>query len=219
MEIYPAVDLRGGRVAHVRLAGASGRSVFGEDPGAVITHLAAAGVRWMHLVDLDRAYGTGSNHDLLRALLQSPPRPTIAIQVGGSLRTEDAIDELLAWGAARVVIGCAAAALEPDLVARLVQRHGPVPLAVAIDATDDRVTPRGAPAATDLTVPALARRVVEAGIRTAIYTDVRRDGRLTGGDVAGAARVAETGLAVVVSGGIATLEDIALAEALSCAAA
>jgi phosphoribosylformimino-5-aminoimidazole carboxamide ribotide isomerase len=217
MEIYPAVDLRGGRVAHVRLAGVSGHSVFGDDPSAAVATIAAAGARWMHLVDLDRAYGTGSNRDLVHSLLAQ--RPTLAVQVGGALGTEEAIDDLLEWGATRVVIGCGAAARDPALVERAVRRHGPAALAVAIDASDERVTPRGAAAPTDVTVPALARRIHRAGIRTAIYTDVRRDGRLTGGDVAGAARLAATGLAVVVSGGIATLDDIRAARAAGLAGA
>jgi phosphoribosylformimino-5-aminoimidazole carboxamide ribotide isomerase len=217
MEICPAVDLRGGRVVHVRLAGANGHSVFGDDPVVAAAGIAAAGARWMHLVDLDRAYGTGSNSELVRGLLQGAP--PLAIQVGGALRTEAAIDELLDWGAARVVIGCAAAALEPALVERLVRRHGPATLAVAIDATDDGLTPRGAPATTDLSVPDLARRVYDAGIRTAIYTDVRRDGRLSGTDIAGAARVARSGLAVVASGGIASLDDVRAVQAAGLAGA
>jgi phosphoribosylformimino-5-aminoimidazole carboxamide ribotide isomerase len=217
MEIYPAVDLRGGRVAHVRLAGVSGHSVFGDDPAEVVAAITAAGSRWMHLVDLDRAYGTGSNRDLVRALLEQ--KSALAVQVGGAIASGEVIDELLAWGASRVVIGCGAAARDPELVDGAVRRHGPAAVVVAIDATDDRITPRGAPAPTDLTVPVLARRVHDAGIRTAIYTDVRQDGRLTGGDVAGAARLSRTGLAVVVSGGIATLDDVRAARAAGLAGA
>lgn len=217
MEIYPAVDLRGGRVVHVRLAGAGGPSVFGDDPAEAVARIAAAGARWMHLVDLDRAYGTGSNRDLVRALLQRRPPAALAVQVGGALRTEGAVDELLAWGATRVVIGCAAAALEPRLVERLVRRHGAAALAVAIDGTDGRVTPRGASVTVELPVSDLARRVHAAGIHTVVYTDVRRDGRLAGGDVAGAARLTGNGLAVVVSGGIASLDDLRAARAAGLA--
>jgi len=207
VELYPAVDVQGGRVAHVRGGNAPIPSVYGDDPMAVVQRLAVEGARWAHLVDLDRAFETGSNRDLVRAVLGASP---LRVQVGGSLRTEEAIDEALAWGAARVVIGCAAAATTPDLVARLVRRHGPERLAVAIDATDGRVTPRGAPLSdpVNLSMLELAQRVRMAGIRCVIYTDVCRDGRLAGADVAGAATLAGAGLDVVAGGGIAHLDDL-----------
>ena len=206
MELYPAVDVRGGRVAHVRTGNATLPSVYGDDPAAAVRRLAAEGARWVHLVDLDRAYGTGSNRDLILALLAEA---SLQIQVGGSSGTEAAIDEMVDWGAARVVIGCAAAATDPALVGRLIKRHGRVRLAVAIDATGERVTPRGATAGPPLEVQDLAHRVRDQGAPTVIYTDVTRDGTLTGPDVAGASALARLGLEVVAGGGVGTLADVA----------
>lgn len=216
MELYPAVDVRGGRVVHVRSGNASTASVFGDGPAEAVARIAAQGAGWVHLADLDRAHGTGSNRDLVRAVLAAAP---LRVQVGGSLRTQDAIDELVAWGAARVVIGCAAAATVPDLVARLVRHHGAGRLAVAIDTTDGRVTPRGTVAPVDLSALELARRVHAAGARSVIHTDVRRDGSLTGPDIAGAAVLAAVGLDVTAGGGIASLDDLRAMRAAGLAGA
>jgi phosphoribosylformimino-5-aminoimidazole carboxamide ribotide isomerase len=198
VELYPAVDIRGGRVAHVR-AGNASPSVYGDDPAAAVLRLAAAGARWVHLVDLDRAHGSGSNRELLGAVLGAAP---LHVQVGGSLGTEEAIDEVLAWGAARVVVGCAAAATEPSLVGRLVRRHGADRLAVGIDASGGRVTPRGAGTVPGMPTELLARRIIEQGGRLAVYTDVTRDGTLAGPDTVGAQHLATLGLEVIASGGV-----------------
>lgn len=206
MELYPAVDIRGGRVTHVRSAAATA-SVYGDDPVAAVTRLAAEGARWIHLVDLDQAYGTGSNRDLVRAILAGRP-PHLAVQMGGSVRSEDTVRELLEWGAARVVMGCAAVAEYPDLAPRLIRRHGPARLAAAVDATGGRVLPRGRAAAVNLDMLVLGEQLKSAGCVHVIYTDVRRDGLLRGPDVAGAVRLAALGLEVVASGGVASLADL-----------
>jgi phosphoribosylformimino-5-aminoimidazole carboxamide ribonucleotide (ProFAR) isomerase len=214
--------------------------VYGDDPAAAVARLATGGARWVHLVDLDRAHGGGSNRELVRAVLGAAP---LQVQVGGSLGTEEAIDEMLAWGAARVVIGCAAAATEPSLVGRLVRRHGADRLAVGIEATDWRVTPRGGGAGSVPAMPVdlLARTIVDHGGRLAVYTDVTRDGTLAGPDTSGARRLATLGLEVIASGGVGSLADVravraahlagvivgralhegrlSLTEALACAAA
>ncbi|HJQ66970.1 MAG TPA: 1-(5-phosphoribosyl)-5-[(5-phosphoribosylamino)methylideneamino] imidazole-4-carboxamide isomerase [Gemmatimonadales bacterium] len=237
MDLFPAVDVRGGRVAHVRTGNASPPSVYGDDPVGAVVRLAAAGARWIHLVDLDRAYGRGSNGAVVQAVLSSA---TLRVQVGGSLADEETIALMLEGGATRVVIGCAAAANDPAIVGRLVKQHGPDRLAVAIDATDGRITPRDHRPTAPLLALDLARLVSDQGAQTIIYTDVTRDGTLAGPDLAGAQAIARLGVQVVASGGIGTLADLTavrdaglagavvgralhegrftLAEALTCAA-
>ncbi len=205
MDLFPAVDIRGGRVTHVRTGATSVPSVYGDDPAAAVERLGVLGARWVHLVDLDRAYGTGSNRDVMRALLGGT---RLRVQIGGSLGQEDALDEMLAWGAARVVVGCGAAARDPALAGRLIRRHGVERVAVGVDATQGLVTPRGGEAAAPVPAEDLAGRVRDQGARTVIYTDVTRDGTLTGPDIDGARRVSQMGLEVVVSGGVGTLADI-----------
>lgn len=194
-------------MTHVRSGNAATPSVYGDDPAAAVARIAADGAHWVHLVDLDRAYGTGSNMDLVRLLLAGRPA-ALQVQVGGSLRTEDAIHEILDRGADRVVIGCAAVVESPALAARLVGALGPERLAAAIDALDGRVKPRGKAFETDLTMEQLAARLHHAGFTRVIYTDVQRDGALSGPDIEGALRLAALGLRVVASGGVGSLTDI-----------
>ncbi|MEX2157457.1 MAG: 1-(5-phosphoribosyl)-5-[(5-phosphoribosylamino)methylideneamino] imidazole-4-carboxamide isomerase [Gemmatimonadales bacterium] len=199
MELYPAVDVQGGRVARV----SRGKDADA-DPLAVIVRFAAAGARWIHFVDLDRAYDRGDNRELVRTVFGAAAVP---VQVGGGLRTDAAIDEMLAWGAARVVIGTKGA-MDPALVDRLLVRHGPGRLAVAIDAKDARLAARGSTETFDVSPLDLARRVRAQGIRTVIYADVTRDGMLGGPDIAGARALAPLDLQVIASGGVASLDDL-----------
>jgi phosphoribosylformimino-5-aminoimidazole carboxamide ribotide isomerase len=219
VELYPAVDVQGGRVARAPASGA--------DPLAALDRFARAGARWIHFVDLDRALGRGANGAVARAFLGAAPG-TVRVQVGGGLRTEEAIDEMLAWGAARVVIGTAAA-VDPALVDRLLARHGPDRLAVGIDAKGGRLAARGGggggggggPALLppDSSPAQLARRVSAQGARTLVYADAARDGTLAGPDVVGARALAQPGLDVIVSGGVASLDDLRAARAAGLAGA
>jgi len=194
------------------------------DPLAALERCARTGARWVHLVDLDRAHGRGANDDVTRACLRAappPPPPAMRVQVGGGVSTEAAVEELLLWGAARVVLG-AAAATDAPLVDRLLARHGALRLAVAIDARDGKLAPRGgAQGAPPIVARDLARRLRAQGVRTVVYTDVARDGTLGGPDLAGARSLADgaDGLEVIVSGGIATLDDLRAARAAGLAGA
>jgi phosphoribosylformimino-5-aminoimidazole carboxamide ribotide isomerase len=223
VELYPAVDVQGGRVVRLRQGAADQATVYDADPLVALERVARAGARWVHFVDLDRAFGRGSNADLARTFLAAAPvaskeRAPLRVQVGGGLRTEEAIEEMLDWGAARVVIGTKAAT-DPALVDRLLARHGPDRLAVGIDAKDGRVAVRGWTETFDLTPVELATRVRSQGARTTIYTDVARDGMLAGPDLDGARALAALGLDVIASGGVASLDDLRAARAAGLAGA
>ena len=207
MELYPAVDIEGGRV--VRAHGAMA------EPLAALETFTRAGTRWIHLVDMDRAYGRTDNHELIEALLNAA---NVLVQVGGGLFREIDIDQMLTLGATRVVIG-PRGAVDSGLVERLVARHGTRRLAVGIDAKDRRVAPRGTADILDLTAHELATRVARLGIRTIIYNEVTRDGKLTGPDIDGATELAALGLDVIVSGGVGSLDDLRAARAARLAGA
>ena len=202
MELYPAVDLQGGRV--VRAHGAMA------DPLHALATLTRAGARWIHLVDMDRAYGRGDNQALMQAVINAAP-PTVRVQVGGGLFRENDIDQMFALGggATRVIIG-PRGAVDTGIVERLLARHGATRLAVGIDAKQGRVAPRGTTQILELTALELATRVARLGIRTIIYNEVTRDGMMSGPDIAGATSIAalETGLDVIVSGGVGSLDDL-----------
>jgi len=197
VELYPAVDIEGGRVA---------RSTSASDPIAAVRQFARDGARWVHVVDLDRAFGKGENRELTRRLLAEA---AVRIQVGGGVTSDDGVAELVGWGATRVVIGTAGA-VDAVLVARLLGRYGAERLAMGIDARDGRVAARGSDVRLALAPLELARRLRGQGARTVIYTDAARDGSLAGPDVDGARAIAALGegLDVIVSGGVASLDDL-----------
>jgi len=197
VELYPAVDIEGGRVA---------RSTSASDPIAAVRQFARDGARWVHVVDLDRAFGKGENRELTRRLLAEA---AVRIQVGGGVTSDDGVAELVGWGATRVVIGTAGV-VDAVLVARLLGRYGAERLAVGIDARDGRVAARGSDVRLALAPLELARRLRGQGARTVIYTDAARDGSLAGPDVDGARAIAALGegLDVIVSGGVASLDDL-----------
>jgi phosphoribosylformimino-5-aminoimidazole carboxamide ribonucleotide (ProFAR) isomerase len=208
VELYPAVDIEGGRVARAR------RSLT--DPLEALAEFTRAGARWIHLVDMDRAYGRTDNHELIEAVLHAA---RLSVQVGGGLSTEVDIDRMFTLGATRVVIG-ARGAVNSGLVERLVARHGADRLAVGIDAKAGRVAPRG----TGAEMPAigadeLATHVAKLGIRTVIYNEVTRDGMLRGPDIDGAKALTATGAHVIVSGGVGSLADLRAVKAARLAGA
>ena len=209
MELYPAVDVQGGRVA--RAHGAM------TEPMRALEEFTRAGARWIHLVDMDRAYGRGDNSEIISAVLNAA---SVSVQVGGGLFAETDIDRMFTLGATRVVIG-PRGAVDSGLVERLLARHGATRLAVGIDAKDGRVAPRGTKEILDLTTHELAARVARVGIRTIIYNEVTRDGMLTGPDIEGARSLAEvaSGVDVIVSGGVGSLEDLRAARAAGLAGA
>ena len=207
MELYPAVDIEGGRVARAHGAMA--------EPLAALEAFTSAGTRWIHLVDMDRAFGRPDNHELVGAVLQAA---AVKVQVGGGLFREADIEQMFTLGATRVVIG-PRGAVDADLVERLVVRHGATRLAVGIDAKHGRVAPRGTHDILDLTAHELAQRVSRLGIRTIIYNEVTRDGQLTGPDIDGAKHLAALGLDVIVSGGVGSLDHLRAARAARLAGA
>lgn len=204
MELYPAVDLEGGRV--VRAHGVMA------DPLEALATLTRAGARWIHLVDMDRAYGRGDNQALMQAVMNAAlATPPVRVQVGGGLFREVDIDQMFRLGATRVIIG-PRGAVEHGLVEQLLARHGATRLAVGIDAKQGRVAPRGTTQILDLTALELATRVAGLGIRTIIYNEVTHDGMLSGPDIAGATRIAGLGVDVIVSGGVGSLDDLRAAR-------
>lgn len=201
MELYPAVDLEGGRVvrAHGDMA----------EPLRALAELTRAGARWIHLVDMDRAYARGSdNQPLMQAVINAA---TVRVQVGGGLFREIDIDQMFTLGAARVIIG-PRGAVDGGLVERLLARHGASRLAVGIDAKQGHVAPRGTTEILALSARDLATRVARQGIRTIIYNEVTRDGMMTGPDIEGAKQIADLGVDVIVSGGVGSLEDLRAAR-------
>ena len=181
-------------------------TVYAEDPAEVAEAFAQAGARWIHLVDLDRALDQGSNDDAIRTVVERVG-PRVRLQLGGGLRTLDRVRAGLDLGVRRLVIGTAAAT-DPEMLDAAVTLAPPDCLAVGLDARDGFVAVRGWTETSTLRTIDLARRVVEQGIGTQIYTDVTRDGMLQGPDLSGAMALQTSGARVVASGGVASLADL-----------
>jgi phosphoribosylformimino-5-aminoimidazole carboxamide ribotide isomerase len=211
VDLFPAIDIRSGRVVRLSQGEATRQTVYGDDPVAVAEHFVAQGASWIHVVDLDRAFGTGDN---LTAVAQIAKRvgSRVRLQLGGGFRTLELVLAGLDLGVGRVVIGTAAA-VDPSFVASAVSAVGAERLAVAIDTREGKVALRGWTDTSTERAEELARRVVADGIDTVIYTDIARDGMLGGPDLAGAAALLATGARVIVSGGVASTEHIRGARA------
>jgi phosphoribosylformimino-5-aminoimidazole carboxamide ribotide isomerase len=221
MIIYPAIDLRGGRVVRLTQGRAEAETVYGDDPAAVARRWAAEGAAWLHVVNLDGAFTTNDERRTtinagpnLRALQAILGAVTIPVQFGGGLRSLADVAAVFEIGVARVVLGTVAVA-QPALVVEAVQRFGAARIAVGIDARDGRAAIHGWQMTSAVPADELGQRMRALGVVRAVYTDVSRDGTLTGINVAATRQLAEmTGLRVIASGGLASLADVEAIRAL-----
>jgi phosphoribosylformimino-5-aminoimidazole carboxamide ribotide isomerase len=185
-------------------------TVFNRDPAAQARHFADAGFTWLHVVDLDGAVAGRSVNGTAVAAIRNAV--DLRIQLGGGIRDRAAIEHWLALGIDRVVLGTAALR-DPGLV-RHAAAHHPGRIVVGIDARDGRVAVEGWIETTELDVVELARRFENCGVAAIIYTDIARDGALSGVDAnAVAAVVRQIRVPVIASGGVSSLEDIAALKA------
>jgi len=205
MIIFPAIDLKGGRVVRLAEGDMARATVYADDPAAQARAFAGAGAGWLHVVDLDGAFaGEGRNVAAVEAILAATPAK---VQLGGGIRTRDAIERWLSLGVERVVMGTAALE-DPGLVRAAAAAH-PGRIVVAVDARGGRVATRGWADVSDLAVAELARRFEDAGIAALLFTDVGRDGLLKGVNLEATVELARaTALPVIASGGVADLRDI-----------
>jgi len=212
MIAFPAIDLRQGRCVRLRQGRPEAETVFSDDPVAMAAHWVIQGAEWLHVVDLDGAFGrASSNLRMVKEIVSSnfhPPTSNIQIQFGGGLRTMADIEEALELGLARVILGTVAVK-EPSLVAEAVQRFGADRIAVGIDARKGNVATHGWQEVSSVAATELAFRVKELGVERIIYTDISRDGMLSGVNVEAVGELAQrAGLQVIAAGGVSSLDDI-----------
>ena len=206
MLIIPAIDLRQGKCVRLVQGRKDAATAYDSDPIAVAQSFEADGARMLHLVDLDSAFGERQsvNRDVAKRIINSV---SIAVQFGGGMRTIADVEELTQAGANRVVIGTLAAEA-PETLAMLVERFGPR-IVVGIDSRDGQVMTRGWEKAGKIEAVELARCIAHLGVERIVYTDVSRDGMLTGPNIEQTCLIArESGLKVTVSGGVSSLQDI-----------
>jgi phosphoribosylformimino-5-aminoimidazole carboxamide ribotide isomerase len=205
MIIYPAIDLRGGRVVRLIQGDPQQETVFSGDPIETAMRWQDAGAEWLHLVNLDGALGEGGLN--LNVLAQIAALE-LKVQFGGGLRSLDDAQLALDIGATRVVLGTMVVR-QPELASSAVDRFGMEAVAVALDAKDGLVAVDGWQQQTAWTPVQLGQYFASCGVRHALYTDINRDGKLQGANVQGVVNLArDTGLAVIASGGVSSLDDI-----------
>ena len=179
-------------------------TAYGDDPVEMARHWEAEGAQRLHVVDLDGARdGVRANAKVIRRLLRAVQIP---VQVGGGIRSLETAQSLLAEGAARVVIGTTAAE-QPQAMSKWIQTLGAEHVVVGVDARGGRVATHGWQNVTDLDVLSFCQLLKDCGVERVLYTDVARDGRLSGPDVEGTRAIADL-LKVIGSGGVSTVDHL-----------
>lgn len=205
MNIYPAIDLRGGNCVRLVKGDFSRETIYSRDPGAMAREWAGAGASSIHVVDLDGALaGESRNLTAIRAIMEQGGIP---IEVGGGIRNMSHIERLLTAGVHQVILG-SAAVKDPQLVKDACRAY-PGRIVVGIDAKNGDVAVEGWEASGHIQAEELARKMADAGVERIIFTDIARDGMLSGVNVEATVAVAKaSGLKVTASGGVASLEDL-----------
>jgi phosphoribosylformimino-5-aminoimidazole carboxamide ribotide isomerase len=205
MILFPAIDLKGGQCVRLKLGDMAAATVYNDDPAAQAAAFEAQGFEWLHVVDLDGAFaGESRNGEAVEAILKATRNP---VQLGGGIRTLSHVEGWLDKGLARVILGTVAVR-DPDLVAQAC-RLFPGRIAVGIDARGGKVAVEGWAEASSLGAVELAKKFEGAGVAAIIYTDIDRDGVLSGINWEATIDLADAvSIPVIASGGLASIADI-----------
>lgn len=205
MIIYPAIDLRGGKVVRLKEGDPDRQIVFSDDPVATAKSWMQQGAQWIHMVNLDGAFADANDNGRILELVS---HLGVKVQFGGGLRNLGDIERAIEQGASRVVLGTIAVQ-QPILVAQAVGRWGTDRVCVALDARDGKVTTHGWQQMAEFSPFELGAQMSEIGVQHALYTDVQRDGGLSGVNLETTIELAQkTGLKVIASGGVTDLSEI-----------
>lgn len=205
MIVFPAIDLKEGHVVRLAEGDMARATVYGDNPAAQSLLFAEAGAQFLHVVDLDGAFaGKAQNRGAVEAILEAFPGH---VQLGGGIRTPEAVEGWFDLGVSRVVIGTAALK-DPEFVKDMAKAF-PNGIVVAVDARDGLVATEGWAEVSDVSIVDMARRFEDAGVASLLFTDIGRDGLLTGCNVDATVDLARsTNLPVIASGGVKGLDDI-----------
>jgi phosphoribosylformimino-5-aminoimidazole carboxamide ribotide isomerase len=213
--LFPAIDLRAGKVVRLAQGDPARQTTYGDDPRLQAEQFKAQGAEWLHIINLSGAFDEDPRANL--TALESILSVGLKVEFGGGIRDRESIRIPLELGATRVFLGTAAIR-EPALVDWAIAQYGPARIAGDIGARAGKVTVKGWQEATALSVLDVGRRFYSQGLRWCVLTDVARDGVGSGVDVAGALDLQQvTGLQVVASGGVSTLEDVRRVKAAGLA--
>ena len=212
MLMIPAIDLKNGRCVRLLQGEAAAETVYSNDPAAMARSFEDAGAKRLHLVDLDGAFqGKGANLASIRAILKNI---TIPVQLGGGLRNAENIEQMFELGVSSVIVGTMAVK-NPDVLEEVIQRFSGEQVILGIDARDRKVSIEGWQEGTEIDDVEFALRWKKLGIQRIVFTDIARDGMLTGPNLEALGDFARrTGLKIVASGGVSSMEDLELLKTL-----
>ena len=205
MIVFPAIDLKGGQVVRLAEGDMARATVYGDNPAAQAMLFAEAGAQHLHVVDLDGSFaGRAENARAVEAIIEAFPGH---VQLGGGIRSREAVEGWFNLGVARVVMGTAALK-DPQFVKDMAGEF-PGGIVVAVDARDGMVATEGWAELSDVPVVDLARRFQDAGVASLLFTDIGRDGMLKGCNIDATVDLARAqSLPVIASGGVKGLDDI-----------
>lgn len=212
--VYPAIDLRGGKVVRLKEGDPNRMTSYSDYPAQTARKWLSMGAQWLHVVNLDGAFGESdsSNRTALNSILDVAKEFDACVQFGGGMRSLDEIENAITLGVSRVVLGTIAIE-QPEVVQDALKKFGTEQIAVGIDARDGLVRVRGWKDDSGISATDLALQMRAFGLRTMIFTDIRRDGLGTGLNIASTRELADaSGLDVIASGGVHTLDDVLAAR-------
>jgi phosphoribosylformimino-5-aminoimidazole carboxamide ribotide isomerase len=212
--IYPAIDLRGGKVVRLKEGDPARMTAYSNDPAETAKHWLTMGAKWLHVVNLDGAFGDGdaANQHALDSILKVANDFEADVQFGGGLRSLKSVTHALNLGMSRIVLGTIAVE-QPDVVKGALNKFGAEKIAVGIDARDGLVRVRGWQSESGISPEDLALQMKILGLTNIIFTDVSRDGLGKGLNIEATRAMADiSGLDVIASGGVHTVEDIKMAR-------
>ena len=215
MQVLPAIDLLDGNVVRLERGEYDRQTIYSDDPAGVARDYATAGAKWIHVVDLNAARsGLRENSDAVRAIAGSGD---VKIELGGGARDDRAIETMLADGVDRVIVGSAALMDWPWFETLLERTDLTGKIALGLDARNGQLSLHGWTQQSELTALELGRRVEGSGLAAIIYTDIARDGMLTGVNIEATAElVAATDVPIIASGGVGSIEDVSRCKQIGC---
>lgn len=206
MQLYPAIDLKDGQCVRLKQGEFKEITVYSQKPEEVAALWQSHGATFLHLVDLDGALaGRSVNEKVIKKIADTVSMP---IEIGGGIRSEEAIESMLSLGVARVIIGTKAVE-NPEFIRDMVKKFGQDRIVAGVDAKDGMVAVEGWEKISGITASELCNRMKEYGVRHIVYTDISRDGMLTGPNVEYTKKLTEeTGMDIIASGGMSSMEDL-----------
>ena len=206
MQLYPAIDMKNGQCVRLRQGAFKDITIYSDAPEKVAAHWQEKGASFLHLVDLDGALaGYSVNEEAIRRIAETI---SIPIELGGGIRSKEAVERMLDLGVRRVIIGTKAAE-HPEFLRDMVRTFGEEAIVAGVDAKDGMVAVEGWEKVSSLTASDLCLTMKEYGVRHIVYTDISRDGMLSGPNVEATRKLTEeTGLDIIASGGVSCMQDL-----------